>query len=462
MRLSTFTYCLKEGMKNIGRNIWFSLASTAIISACIFLFCMFFALVANVQYMVKNAETTVGITVFFDENMAEADILAIGKEIAARKEIKETKYISAEEAWETFQKEYFKDAEELAEGFADDNPLAGSASYEIYLKDIADQDVIVSYLNTITGIRKINYSNDTASGLSTFNKMLGLISAVIIAILLAVAVFCGLAEGVYAGKREGGLQAVQMAGALAVTALSVSDMQTMIGLGRQTIEQMDGFAGLLLPVVAVLTAATGAATGAAVRQGATVLFSDLLIGAIDTLLVPIVYAYVAVCAAHAAVGNEGLKKLASVLKWVVTSLLTAVLLAFVGYLTASGAIAGSADAAAIKTAKMAISRAVPVVGGILADAAETVLVGAGVLRGTVGIVGMLGVLAICLIPFLQLAFHYLTYKLAAALIGAVSDKRLSDLLDSIGGAFGIVLGMTGACALMLLVSLASAVKAVTP
>ena len=189
MRLSTFTYCLKEGMKNIGRNIWFSLASTAIISACIFLFCMFFALVANVQYMVKNAETTVGITVFFDENMAEADILAIGKEIAAMKEIKETKYISAEEAWETFQKEYFKDAEELAEGFADDNPLAGSASYEIYLKDIADQDVIVSYLNTITGIRKINYSNDTASGLSTFNKMLGLISAVIIAILLAVAVF---------------------------------------------------------------------------------------------------------------------------------------------------------------------------------------------------------------------------------------------------------------------------------
>ena len=149
--------------------------------------------------------------------------------------------------------------------------------------------------------------------------------------LLAVAVFCGLAEGVYAGKREGGLQAVQMAGTLAVTALSVSDMQTMIGLGRQTIEQMDGFAGLLLPVVAVLTAATGAATGAAVRQGATVLFSDLLIGAIDTLLVPIVYAYVAVCAAHAAVGNEGLKKLASVLKWVVTSLLTAVLLAFGGH-----------------------------------------------------------------------------------------------------------------------------------
>lgn len=189
MGLSRFAYCLREGMRNICRNIWFSLASTAIISACIFLFCMFFALVANVQYMVKNAETTVGITVFFEEKMEEAEILSLGDEIGARSEVKETKYISAEEAWETFQKEYFKGVEELADGFADDNPLAGSASYEIYLNDIADQEKMVAYLNTIPGVRKINYSNDTASGLSTFNKMLGLISGAIIVILLAVAVF---------------------------------------------------------------------------------------------------------------------------------------------------------------------------------------------------------------------------------------------------------------------------------
>ncbi len=189
MRISTFLYCLKEGMRNICRNIWFSLASTAIISACIFLFCMFFALVANVQYMVKKAETTVGITVFFDETMTESQILAAGDEIRARSEVKEARYISAEEAWETFQKEYFKDVEELAEGFADDNPLAGSASYEIFLKDIGGQDQMVSYLETIPGVRKVNYSNDTASGLTSFNTMMGLISAVIIGILLAVAVF---------------------------------------------------------------------------------------------------------------------------------------------------------------------------------------------------------------------------------------------------------------------------------
>ena len=187
MKISTLIYCTKEGMRNIIRNIWFSLASVAIISACIFLFCMFFGLIANVQYMVRNAESTVGITVFFNEDMSEDDIQKIGDEIRARDEVKEVKYVSAEEAWENFKKEYFKGVEDLAVGFADDNPLAGSASYEIYLKDIDMQDDMVAWLGTVQGIRKINYSSDTASGLSSFNKMLGLLSAVIIAITTAAA-----------------------------------------------------------------------------------------------------------------------------------------------------------------------------------------------------------------------------------------------------------------------------------
>ena len=278
--------------------------------------------------------------------------------------------------------------------------------------------------------------------------------------LLAVVLLCGLAESAALDGKAGGLKAVEVAGALAVTALTVSDMNAMIGLGRETIQQMDAFAGLLLPAMATLTAATGGVTGAAVRQGVTVLFSDLLITAIDRLLVPLLYAYVAACCAQAALGNEGLKKLSALIKGAITFLLTAGLLVFVGYLTASGAIAGSADAAAVKAAKLAISRAVPVVGGILSDAAETVLAGAGVLRGTVGVVGTLVVLAICIVPFLQLAFHYLTYKGAAVLTGTVAGSGLSRLMDEIGGAFGLILGMTGSCALILLFSIVSAVSAV--
>ena len=280
--------------------------------------------------------------------------------------------------------------------------------------------------------------------------------------LVAVALLCALAQGMVPEGDKGAMQAVELAGALSVTALAVGDVGAMIGLGRQTVEVMDGFSSLLLPVLAALTAATGQVGAAAVRQGATVLFADLLMSAMDGLLIPLIYTYVGACCACAAVGSPGLKKVAELIRGGVQGALTVFLLLFVGWLTASGAVAGSADAAAVKTAKMAISRAVPVVGGILSDAAETVLAGAGVLRGTVGAVGLAATLAICLIPFLRLALHYLTYKLAAALAGMVCDMRSCKLMDDIGSAFGLILGMTGACALLLLVSLIAAVAAAVP
>lgn len=281
-------------------------------------------------------------------------------------------------------------------------------------------------------------------------------SAVTAGKLLAIAALCALARG--AG--EDNLQAVEITGALAITALTVSDMGAMIGLGRDTIGKMNVFSDVLLPVMAVLTAATGQATSAAVRQGATMLFVQLLLSLVDGVLIPLIYAYMAVCCAQAAVGNPGLGKIAALLKGAAQSLLTGVLLAFVGYLTASGAIAGTADAAAIKAAKLAMGRMIPVVGSILADAAESVLAGAGILKGTVGAAGLLVVLAICITPFLRLGLHYLTYKVAAALTATIASPRLSQLVDSIGSAFGLVLGMTGACALLLLFSLVSAVTAV--
>ena len=279
--------------------------------------------------------------------------------------------------------------------------------------------------------------------------------------LAAVVLLCSLAQSV-GESGEGGLQAVSIAGALSITALTMTDMAVMIGMGRDTLGKMEGFSGLLLPVMSVLTAATGGITGAAVRQGATVLFSQLLITAMDRLLIPLVYAYVAASCAYAAVGNPGLKRTAGLLKGTITFVLTALLLAFVGYLTASGAIAGSVDAAAVKAAKLAISRAIPVVGGILSEAAESVLAGAGLLRGMVGTVGVLALLGTCLAPFLHLGCQYLLYQGAALVASAAGPKKLTKLIAMLADALGLVLAMTAASALLLVISLVSAVTAVSP
>ncbi len=189
MRISTFWYCVKQGVRNICRNIWFSLASVATIAACIFLFCMFFSIMVNVQHVVHLAETTVGITVFFDEDLNVGQIQAIGSEIARRPEVASMEFISEEAAWEMMKEDYFEGLEELAQGFEEDNPMAGSSSYQIFLNDISKQDQFVAYLQDLNGVRRVNYSNSAAAGLTSFNTVVGLLSVVIIGVLLAVSVF---------------------------------------------------------------------------------------------------------------------------------------------------------------------------------------------------------------------------------------------------------------------------------
>lgn len=277
------------------------------------------------------------------------------------------------------------------------------------------------------------------------------------ALVLVIVLFCSLAQG--AAQQESGIQVPNMVGTLAVCAVAVADVHALMGLGRETVQTMADFGALLLPTLAAAAAAGGAPAGGIARQMATVVFSNLLTQLISRLLIPMTYAFVAASAVHAAVGNDGLKRLAKTMKGLVTGILTAVMLAFTGYLSLSGAIAGTADAVSVKTAKFAISGAVPVVGGVLSDAAESVIAGAGLLRNAVGIFGALVILGVCLVPFLRMGIHYLVYKLTAALAATIWEGRLNELIDAIGGAFALELGMAGSSAMMLLFCVISCLSA---
>ena len=189
MRISSIGYTVKQGFRNIWRNKMFSLASIATMSACIFLFGLFFSIVTNFQAMVKEAESGVAITVFFNEGISQDQIDKIGEEIHARAEVSDYKFVSADEAWAEFKKEYLKGSEEAAAGFADDNPLANSASYEIYMNDISMQPVLVDYLKGLDGVREVRQSETVANTLSDFNSLIGYISVGIILILFLVAIF---------------------------------------------------------------------------------------------------------------------------------------------------------------------------------------------------------------------------------------------------------------------------------
>ena len=211
MKISTFGYTIKQGIKNIWTNKMFSIASIATMAACIFMFGMFYSIVVNFQHVVKDVESGVAITVFFDDSTTQDQIDAIGQEIAMRPEVSSFNYVSAEEAWEEYKLEYFDGDEAAAASFGTDNPLAGESNYEIYMEDISQQSSLVSYLEGLDHVSRVRQSEMVANTLTDFNRLVSIVSAVIILILICVAVFLisnTVRTGIAVRKEEIGIMKV--------------------------------------------------------------------------------------------------------------------------------------------------------------------------------------------------------------------------------------------------------------
>lgn len=218
MRISTIWYTLKQGVKNIGRNWMFSLASIVTMAACIFLFGIFYCIVNNVDYITQHIEQDVPIVVFFGEEETEPDgekkpldqakIDEIGNLIRKRTEVKHMEYVSADQAWEEFVEQNFKDHPEAAETFKEDNPLATSASYRIYVKNIEQQEDLIRYLQSLEYVRSVEHSETAVKTLMSLNRLVSYVSLSLILLLLLVSVFLisnTVATGISIRKEEIGI-----------------------------------------------------------------------------------------------------------------------------------------------------------------------------------------------------------------------------------------------------------------
>ena len=183
-------YTIRQGFKNIIRNGLFSLASVGTITACLCIFGIFYCIVSNFQYMLREVESHVGVTVFFDEGVSESQMLDIQKLLDARDEVSSTNYISPEEAWEIMKEQYFPDGDSgILSGLDEDNPLADSASVQVYLKDTSRQTELVSYIESLDGVREVRASDIVADSFTNFSRLIGYISLGVILILVFVAIF---------------------------------------------------------------------------------------------------------------------------------------------------------------------------------------------------------------------------------------------------------------------------------
>ena len=184
MKISTFFYILRQGFANIKRNILFSLASIGTIISCLFIFGIVYAVVVNFQSGMKDLESNVTISIFFDEGIADESVQLIGEQIRVLDYVNTMDFVSADEAFDRFCEQNYDDPEAAKAAFGDDNPLKNSASYEVTLKDVSKQAEFVAFAKDLDGVRSVRSSEVPADGISTLPSLAGYISIGIAVILM--------------------------------------------------------------------------------------------------------------------------------------------------------------------------------------------------------------------------------------------------------------------------------------
>ncbi len=262
----------------------------------------------------------------------------------------------------------------------------------------------------------------------------------------------GMAESVMSNLSDKSNGVVHLCINLAVGMILITPANTLIQLGIKTVEEISEYGKLLLPVMTAGMAAQGGVTASVALYTATAMFNTVLSTLLTSCIIPLIYVYIALAIASSTIQNPLLENISKFVKWVMTWGLKIVLYLFTGYISITGVVSGTTDAAAVKAAKLAISGAVPVVGSILSDASETILVSAGIMKNAAGIYGLLAILAILIGPFLRIGIQYLMLKFTTAVNSVFSQKETVGLIQKFADVMGLLLGMTGTVSLLLLVS----------
>lgn len=294
------------------------------------------------------------------------------------------------------------------------------------------------------------------SGISTIRPSIAEASGTCAA-LIAICMLLSLAKN-FSGLSH---NIADITGCLMISMLLLRTSDSLILLGLNTIKELTDYGKLLIPVLTGSLAAQGGIVSSGELFVGTSIFSTILSWFISALLRPMIYIYLALTVVKNITSEPMLRHLSNSLKWVFTWGLKICLYVFTGYMSITGVISGSTDAAQLKITKLTISGMVPVIGGILSDASESVLVSAGLIKNTAGIYGLLAIGAILIEPFFLIGSQYLLLKATAAVSEVFECKSISNLIKDFSTTMGFVLAMVGSVSVLLLVSVVCFMKVVT-
>jgi len=243
-----------------------------------------------------------------------------------------------------------------------------------------------------------------------------------------------------------------------IVTLVMSNFSEIVNLIKNTIQNLVGFMNSLLPILLTLMIATGNITTASTIQP-IILFAITFIGnSIIYVILPVLLVSTALAIISKISDKVQIDKLAKYFKSSIVWFLGIILTIFVGVVSIEGTLTSNVDGITAKTAKTAVSSLIPVVGKILGDSIDSVIGCTSILKGAVGIVGVLVIISISIMPIIKIAVLSMSYYLTSALAQPIADKKITSLLEQIGDTFKIMLGILFAISTMLIIGTTLVIK----
>lgn len=220
---------------------------------------------------------------------------------------------------------------------------------------------------------------------------------------------------------------------------------------RETVINLVGFINLLIPLLTSLMLFTGSITTTSMVQPVILIGVNVVGNLIQNILIPIVLVIASFSIISKISDKVQIDKITKFMKSGVVWTLGIILTIFVSVVSLEGTLSSSVDGVSAKTAKAVVSSAIPIVGKILGDAVDSVLGCGIILKNSVGILGVLIILTICIVPILKLSVMAILYKLLSAICQPIADKKILELLDQIGDVFKILLAILSSIAVLIII-----------
>lgn len=251
---------------------------------------------------------------------------------------------------------------------------------------------------------------------------------------------------------------VYFVGYLVIVTLIIDSFLNILDLSKNAVKNMTDFMNLLIPLLTTLMLTTGCITTSSVIQPGLIFLVSFIGNFINNFLIPILLVSISLGIISNISDKVQIEKISKFLKSSVVWILGIILTLFTCMLSLEGTLSSSVDGLTSKTAKVAVSNFIPVVGKIMGDSVETVIGCGNVLKNSVGIIGVIIIISIVIKPIIKILVLWISYLLTSAISETVADGKIVKVISNIADSYKILLAILLSVSIMFIVGISLVLK----